>query len=536
MATAKQDAPGDLAAAELLRRKRARNSLEEYARSVDIPGAPVSADEENEIFKPIETSVTLHHRVMLQAIERTVNKPGGRLMVFGPPGMAKSTYVSVVTPSWCMSKWPGYRIILGSYGSKIAEKQSRKSRALVRDPRHISIWEDKPTLASDQRAVGQWSLTNGSELMAIGIMGGVTGSRANGIIIDDPVAGREEADSETVREKTKEEYTDSLLTRLLPNGWVILVQTRWHEDDLAGSILPEDYAGQSGMVECRDGQVWEVLNIQAKCERTDDPLHRQVGEYLWPEWFPESHWKNWEQNPQALRTWSSLYQQRPTAGEGLEFKKEWFKWYDPDVPPGTTGGRPVHLTKFGASDWATKKDKSDFTVHLAVGMDSIGDLYFLDGWFKQATTDISTAFWIMMIRRWKPCLRWGNESGPIDHAVAPFLVRAMREGKVWTKMESIPSIQSKTLRLSTLQGKVASGTVWVPLKREWAQRMVTELCNFPAGKYDDMADAAGLAARLIDIIYEAGVPSADVKPALVPFSVAWLEYESDEDEQRIRYT
>lgn len=529
------NASPDQLAGELLRRKRARNSLEEYARSIDIPGAPANADEENEVFKPIETSVALHHRVILQAIERTVTKKGGRLMIFAPPGSAKSSYASVVTPAWCLSKWKGYRIILGSYGSKIAEKQSRKTRSLVRDPRQICIWDDKPTLAADQRAVGQWSLTNGSELMAVGIMGGVTGSRANGLLIDDPVAGREEADSETIRQKTKQEYNDSLLTRLMPGGWVILIQTRWQEEDLAGGILPEDYKGESGMIKCRDGQTWEVLNIPAKAEHLDDPLGRLPGDYLWPEWFSREHWAVWENNPQAARTWASLYQQRPTAGEGLEFKREWAKWYDPDIAPGLPGGRPISLTRFGSSDWATKKDKGDFTVHLTLGMDPIADLYFLDCWDGQKTTDISTAYWITMLRRWRP-IRWANESGPIDQALGPTLVRAMREGKAHTTLEYLPSIQNKTIRLATLQGRMAAGQVWFPLKRPWAIKLLDQLCNFPAGRYDDMADAAGLGARLIDIIYEARLSSTGPKPSLVPFTAAWLEATDDEFEPKIRYS
>lgn len=529
------EATPDQIAGELLRRKRARTSLEEYARSVDIPGAPANADPDNEVFKPVETSMALHHRVILQAIQRTIERRSGRLMIFAPPGSAKSSYGSVVTPAWCLSKWPGYRIIIASYAGAIAEKQSRKARALVRDPRHISIWEDKPTLAADQRAVGQWSLTNGSEMMAAGILGGITGNRANGILIDDPVAGREEADSETIRTKTKDEYNDSADTRLLPGGWIILIQTRWHQDDLAGSILPENYKGESGMIACRDNQVWEVLNIPAKSEQVDDPLGREVGQYLWTDWFGDDHWQRFENNPQAKRTWSALCQQRPSADEGLEFKREWARWYDPDIQPGMPGGRPVTLTPFGASDWATKMDKGDFTVHLTMGMDSVADLFMLDCWEGQKTTDIGTAYWISQVKRWKP-IRWANESGPIDNAITPMLVRAMREAKAYTIMESLPSVQNKIIRLATLQARMAAGTVWFPLKRPWAAKLLDQLCAFPAGRYDDMADAAGLAARLIDTVYEARLSSAAPKPSLVPFTAAWLESTEDEFAPKIRYS
>ena len=134
------------AAAELVRRRRARDSLVEYARSVDIPGAPANEDPESEIFKPIESSVAAHHRVTMEAIQRTVTRKRGRLMIFEPPGAAKSTYGSVVTPAWCMQKWSNYRIILASYASDIAVRHSRKARALCRSPRSQSIWPEPPRL------------------------------------------------------------------------------------------------------------------------------------------------------------------------------------------------------------------------------------------------------------------------------------------------------------------------------------------------------------------------------------------------------
>jgi hypothetical protein len=112
---------------------------------------------------------------------------------------------------------------------------------------------------------------------------------------------------------------------------VLIIQTRWHEEDLAGSILPVDYAGESGLIKCRDGQIWDVLCIPAKAEREDDPLGRKIGEYLWPEWFPKEHWATWEDNPRAARTWAALYQQRPAPFTGVHFNREMFRMYDPDL-------------------------------------------------------------------------------------------------------------------------------------------------------------------------------------------------------------
>src|SRR5579859_616436 len=345
------DLPLEQAAGELLRRQRARASLVEFSQSVEIPSVPLlseadplnATDDKGQLvnrlelqptqYTPVESQMAVHHLKILQAIQRCIETPRGRLMVFCPPGSGKSVYGSVVAPAWAMGRKPNTQIILASYGTSIAAKQSRKVRAIMRDPRYTSLWPEKPMLLDDQRAVDDWQLTNGSSMMAAGLLAGITGNRADGIVIDDPVANREQADSPTIREKTYNEYIDTAMTRAKPKMWCILIQTRWAEEDLAGMILPVDYAGESGMIKCGDGQTWEVLSIPAKAEREDDPLGRKVGEYLWPTWFPESHWATWEHNPRAARTWSALYQQRPAPFTGLHFSREMFKRFDLDKAP-----------------------------------------------------------------------------------------------------------------------------------------------------------------------------------------------------------
>lgn len=376
--------------------------------------------------------------------------------------------------------------------------------------------------------------------MAAGILAGITGNRANGILIDDPVANREDADSETLREKTKEEYQDSIDSRLLPNGWVILIQTRWHQDDLAGGILPEDYKGQSGEILCRDGQVWTVLNIPARAEHADDPLGRRIGEYLWPEWFPQAHWEIRENNPQGQRTWAALFQQRPTAGGGLKFERQHCRWYDPDAEPGSANGLPKNLQLHGATDNATKDENAaghkDFTEHCVGGLSPTGDLYVVDWWYGQKSTDVTIAASIAMMQRRRP-LRWAHEGGPIEHAIMPAWLKAMRESnpRVYVLFEPMTSIKNKVIKLSTLEAMWAAGRVWLPMNRPWAERLVDQLCAFPAGKYDDAADCLGLLARLLDKMANAHVESASTRPQLVPFTAAWIEFQEQPD-RKIRFS
>jgi hypothetical protein len=331
---------------ELQRRERSRASLVDFSQSIDVPGVPQVEiiDEEDEkgklkdriehvkvSYTPVESRVAIHHILTMQAIQRCIEKPRGRTMIFEPPGSGKSTYGAVLGPAWAMGKWPGFQVILGSYATTIATKQSRKVRSIVRDPSYTGIWETKPVLQDDQRAIDDWQMTNGSSMMAAGLLAGITGNRCDLLVLDDPVANREQADSPAIREKTYNEYLDTAMTRAKPRMSVLIIQTRWHEEDLSGSILPADYSGESGLIRCRDGQEWEVLCIPAEAERDDDVLGRKPGEFLWPEWFPKEHWSTWRDNPRAARTWAALYQQRPAPFTGVHFNREMFRMYNPDL-------------------------------------------------------------------------------------------------------------------------------------------------------------------------------------------------------------
>lgn len=524
------------ASRELLRRTRARASLAEFALAVDIPGVPANLAEPD-VFKPIESRVALHHLVILNAIQKCMETPGGRLMIMAPPGSAKSTYASVVAPAWAMGRWPGQRIILTSYASDIATKQSRKCRALCGQAGYSSIFAERPRLKADQRAADEWSLDNKSEYMSAGLLAGITGNRANGIVADDPISNREAADSPTIRAKVLNEWNDTAMTRLLPGGWAIIINTRWHEEDLSGSILPLDYKGESGMIKCQDGQVWHVLNIPAEAEHEDDPLGRKPGEFLWPEWFPAEHWNIWKFNPRAARTWSALFQQRPSPDSGLQFKRADARWYDPRLSNGEEDGLPELLHVTGASDYAVTDDGGDFTEHGVAGIDHRNRLYIMDWWSGQKASDKSIAAFIALVRRHQHRLaRWFNEGGVIDKAIGPAIRRAMREEQAYVTIETLPSIQNKSIKLESFHARWAAGLVYLPLHTAWAQRLVDQLVAFPAGKHDDAADVCGLFGRGIDQMGSVSLPVAQLPDKLIPFTAKWIEYDEAADKPAVRYT
>jgi phage terminase large subunit-like protein len=524
--------------------ERARASLVHFACAIDVPGRPVSEDVEDPLYAKIETALAPHHQLLLETVQKVVETPGGRAMILMPPGSAKSTYCSVVLPTFLMGRQKDCRIILASYGTDLARKHGRRARAIVRSAVYQAIFNTTPS--REASAADGWALSNGSEYMATGINAGVTGNRANGLIIDDPVKGREDADSEQIRRKTREAYEDDLKTRLLPGGWIILIQTRWHEDDLAGSVLPERWAGESGPLLCRDGKIWDVVCLPAKCDRADDPLGRPIGEYLWPEWFNRAHWEEFERNP---RTWSALYQQKPAPDTGIFFEAAWLKTYSV-MPARET------LSVYGASDYAVTEGRGDYTAHIVVGIDPAGRLYVLDMWRGQTASNVWVEVLCDLIKRWKP-IAWGEEAGQIRAGIGPFLEQRLRERHAYVARKSFPARGNKETRAQSIRGRMALDGLYLPdsaqvttgavlggepvmrgdfgnappallalrhdgtavlpaasapvaeyadsdqpaaVRDEWVASFRYELLHFPHGRNDDQVDALSLIGQLLDIM------------------------------------
>lgn len=506
------------AAQELLRRRRARRSLVDFSQAVEIPGAPVSDDPDEWIFKPVESLVAKHHRVMMGAIQNCIETPYGRLMLFLPPGSAKTTYTSVLAPAWAMGNFPGFKVVSTSYAAVPALRSSRRMRQLVQSPAYRAIFNT--SLLAGSTAVDEWTLTNDSSILSAGILGGITSSRADLGIIDDPVAGRQEADSATTRRNTRVAYEDDFLTRLKPEASVILMMTRWHLDDLAGSILPEDYDGRSGPVECRDGNTWMVLNIPAKAERSDDPLGRKIGEYLWPEWFGPKHWAIYEGN---ARTWASLYQQRPTLGSGGKFTRDMFTRYH-KTPAGLSFGL--------ASDFAvTKKtldNHPDYTEHIVFGIDADGDIWLDAGWSGQDSEDVTIDAALDFVDSHKPG-DWLMEAGVIKNALSGSINRAMRKREKYMAITNLTTSGDKVAMSASFRALAAAGKVHVKAS-PWGDALIAQLCDFPFGRYDDKVDACGLIGRHIDNLAE---PERDepVKKSKKRPKPAWVLQAEREDEE-----
>ena len=188
---------------------------------------------------------------------------------------------SIVAPTWAMGKKPGTRVIIAGHNSDIATTQSKKARQICKSQRYATLFDT--SIPADQRAADEWALTNGSTMIAGGILSGIAGHRVDGIVFDDPHPSREAAESETQRKKVWEEWRDNLRNRVTPGGWVVGMLTRWHEQDWAGMILPAGWKGESGMFRGTDGLDWEVLCLKAKIE-TEEEMPRGLKLYAAGDW------------------------------------------------------------------------------------------------------------------------------------------------------------------------------------------------------------------------------------------------------------
>lgn len=508
------------AATEILRRRRARNSLVEFSQSITIPGAPVSEDPDEWLFKPIESSVALHQRVMMEQIQECIETEYGRLMIFAPPGSAKSSYAAVVAPAWAMGKIPGLRVLATSYASTPIIRASKRARQICASDEYRNIWETPTGIVKGSNASDEWELTNGSGFFCAGLLGGITSSRCDLGIIDDPVAGRLEAESEKNRKTTIDAYRDDFLTRLKPKASIVLIQTRWHQDDLAGSLLPEDYKGESGFIECRDGQTWRVLCIPAEADREDDPLGRKIGDYLWPEWFSVRHWQIFKK---IARTWFSLFQQKPVPDDGIYFKRS-------DIKRHRKGESPEGMAFYMASDFATKGDEGDFTSHGIMGIDGNGKLWLEDGYSDQKETDVTIAAAVVLIKRWKPLL-WMGEKGPIESSIGPAIRKAMRKTpNGWAARFMLASIRNKVQRAQGIIAEVAMGNLSI-IEGEWGDRVIEVLIAFPGGRTDDEVDMLSLFGRALDVMRDGKQDAPEREPPTKLFTRRHIEGLDREDQR-----
>lgn len=437
-----------------------------------------------------------HHRLIarhLEAVERGEIK---RLMITMPPRHGKSMLASEFFPAWYLGRNPDHYVVTATYAQELADDFGRKVKNQIEDDAYRAIFPGV-SLADDSKSAKRFhidgnlggyehGLSQRGAFYAVGVGGPLTGRGAHLLLIDDPVKNREDAESEIIRKKTKDWYTSTAYTRLMPGGRVVIIQTRWHEDDLSGWLLNEH--GHEG---------WVVLDL---------PAINDAGEALWPEQYDI---EALEQIKRAIgpRDWSALYQQKPSPETGDYFKREWIHTVE-HIPP------REQMLIYGGSDYAVTADGGDFTVHVVIGLDPEGRMYLLDLWRGQASSDVWVESFCDLVLKWKP-VGWAEETGQIKSGVGPFLVRRMIDRQAYVAKETFATRGDKAVRAQSIRGRMALNGLYVHKDAPFLANLISEMMSFPVGVHDDQVDALGLVGQLIDKMSYGSKPKQASEPHIV---------------------
>jgi predicted phage terminase large subunit-like protein len=419
-----------------------------------------------------------HHKVIIQAVENVISGKGPkRLLINAPPGSAKSTYTSELLPAHLLSRFPGFNLIGASNTSTLAEDFSERTLALI---------DQRPDLMPfrlRKRSAALWTTTDRGRYRAAGVGVAIAGNRADGVLIDDPVRSREDADSEVKREKAWNWFIADLRTRLKPNAWVIVIMTRWHEDDLGGRLL-----------ERQKGQ-WEVLNIPAQAFGMDadtgvippDALGRAPGEWLWGDdtyGYAEAlrQVKSEYELAGAMRDWNALFQGRPTAGEGTVFKVANLEVME-EAPPGT-----AHVVR--AWDLAATKKMGtadpDWTVGVKAMRTKENRYVVLDvlrmrgGPEEVERAIINTA----KLDGRAVTIRLPQDPGQAGKSQVLYLGKQLAGFRIVSQVVT----GDKATRAAPAASQVNMGNVSM-VRASWNAAFREELASFPSATHDDQVDA-----------------------------------------------
>ena len=438
-----------------------------------------------------------HHMFLLDRLQAVVEGrlihpktglPCRRLMVLMPPGSAKSTYISIDFPPWLLANFPTYRILGCSFAVDLMESFSRQCRNIVEQEHKILGY----SVASDSRSVNEWHTNKGGTFKCAGVGGGISGRRADLGFVDDYLANEEEANSQVVRDKQYAWYRSDFVPRLKPNAIRIIVANRRHEDDLVGRL------------EASEGDEWVIIKLPMLAEE-NDPLGREIGERLWPEYFTDSMVKEARITP---RTWAGLYQQRPAPEEGDYFKKEWLVGY---TPADLSAIEKQGLRYYCSSDHALKeKETNDRNCLLSAGVDSSSRIWILPDWYwARCNTAELVEQMLSMAKRRKP-IRWFAGADHISGSIGPFLSKRMVETGNYFPVEELTAKRDLQARAQSIAGRMAAKMILFPKYAPGWDLFEHELLTFPAGKNDDVVAALAELGRGLDQMHGADKPKEEV--------------------------
>ncbi len=446
-----------------------------------------------------------------------INKKRPRLMLLMPPRHGKSELASIRFPAWHLGHMPNHEIINVGYNLDLPMIFSRKVREVLREPAYKAVFPET-TLDPESSGAEAWKTTRGGGFQAAGVGGGITGKGAHIAIVDDPIKNQEEADSVLVRDRLWLWYQSTLKTRLAPGGGVLIIETWWNDDDLAGRVqqlakmVPEadqfeviKYPAISEAYEFRDRDTLEIIRVEDPIEMNQkivsgelDPYNldflRPKGGALHPQRYDIKALKSIKANS-TPRIWSALYQQNPVPDEGMFFRQEFFR-FEKEHPP-YPGKYFYTAWDFAYGD----KKHNDWTVGVTIMQDEYDNLHVVDlVRFKGEMLQIADAI-VDVATRWgqipDTSYLLGLEDGHILKGIEPMLKKRFEERRIYPQYEILKPLTDKMARAGPLQGRMQQYKIYFPETAPWLQTAINEMLRFPAGQHDDIVDALSWAVQLV---------------------------------------
>lgn len=402
-----------------------------------------------------------------------------RIAVSMAPRMGKSQMISIYYPAWYLGKHPDHKVIVASHTADLAVVMARKVRNLINTPEYKAIFP-QTNIASDAKAAAQWNTTKGGEYFAIGVGGALAGRGAHLIIADDPLSEQDiKAGNTTSLDSAYEWFSAGLRTRLMPEGKICVLHTRWHQRDLIGRLI-KDSALNEGGDSYETFEFPAILNEGTENEKS-----------IWPEqWSLESLQQTRASMHHIMWQWYAQYQQNPTAAEAAIIKRDWIRWWEKENPP------QINFIVQAFDTALTTKQRSDYSVCHTWGTwtnedDGTENVILLDKVKGKYEFPELKAMAHEQYKIWEP------DSVIVEaKASGQPLIDEMRRSGIFVQDFSPGKGQDKIARLNAVADMFASGHVWFP-ENAWAAATVEEILAFPAGEHDDEVDTMTLALMRI---------------------------------------
>lgn len=500
-----------MALERLVRAKKAADNLIDFAQfTTPDPDDPSDSGKS-------KYSAKRHHQALAAALEEVAKGNIKRLIISMPPRHGKTELCCVRFIPWFLAKFPGKHAIYATYNENLAKDKGAEVKGVIEEPAFKQVFPECQ-LSKGGKAQGRIRTTNKNAAYFVGRGGSITGRGGDLIVVDDLFKNDEEADSPAMREKVWKWFTGTIMNRFMTDdGVMILVMTRWHEDDVIGRITDPENPNYSEEV----ASGWSIVNIPAEAEH-GDILGREIGEPLWPERFGKKYLA--EQRALSARRYSCLFQGNPSPEEGTEFLRKWVRWYNPSQL------RQSELRKYGACDLSvgTKEQikagkQADRSCLIIFGIDDNDDVYLLDAMINRERSDTNIEYMIDLMKHHRP-LSWFTYQDQITGSVGPFLFKRMRERRVYCHVSEHPSTGSKKQKAQPFKGRMAMGKIYFPKGKFWANDIIDELIRFPGGKNDDCVDTCALFGQALDthISGQAYTPQMDNTPKVG--TLAWIKF------------